>query len=236
MAEFNNQLYKRKAGESFNTKMNLFLFKKVIENDTTENDIEINIENESLGKFKDDFNKFNIDNETDTLKLYTAIYWQNENKDILYELAEEFNIDSIIIHEKNTINSIYNCIKKIKDSESFKEISENLLTSYIESFEKVFCKDDFKELLNNERCNYCNKKIDDFIKLADNLKIYKKNNRGWSLEIDRIDSNKEYTKDNCVMACYWCNNAKTDEFNDKEFEIIGKAIQTVWENRMNDKK
>ena len=42
-----------------------------------------------------------------------------------------------------------------------------------------------------------------------------------------------YTEDNCVLACYWCNNAKTDAFTFKEFtdyEIgtaIGNAIDEI---------
>ena len=33
-----------------------------------------------------------------------------------------------------------------------------------------------------------------------------------------------YNADNCVLACYWCNNAKTDAFTDKEFKPIGIEI------------
>lgn len=33
-----------------------------------------------------------------------------------------------------------------------------------------------------------------------------------------------YNANNCVFACYWCNNAKTDAFTDEEFMPIGKAI------------
>lgn len=37
-----------------------------------------------------------------------------------------------------------------------------------------------------------------------------------------------YNRHNCVFACYWCNNAKTDAFNEAEFSDIGKAIgQTI---------
>ena len=40
-----------------------------------------------------------------------------------------------------------------------------------------------------------------------------------------------YNPDNCVLACYWCNNAKTDAFTDKEFkpigDIIGKTIKSI---------
>ena len=66
-----------------------------------------------------------------------------------------------------------------------------------------------------------NKKIEE---LAQKGKLYKKNERGWNMEIDRKKPNLEYTTDNCVAACYWCNNAKTDEFDDEEFEPIGEQI------------
>ena len=36
-----------------------------------------------------------------------------------------------------------------------------------------------------------------------------------------------YNYDNCVVACAWCNNAKTDAFTNEEFEKIGIAIGEV---------
>jgi len=62
--------------------------------------------------------------------------------------------------------------------------------------------------------------------------LFKKSERGWNLEIDRKNSNYEYTKDNCVMCCYWCNNAKTDEFTYPEFKEIGLAFKQVWDKRL----
>lgn len=34
------------------------------------------------------------------------------------------------------------------------------------------------------------------------------------------------------MSCYWCNNAKTDEFTFEEFEEIGKSFGLVWNKRL----
>jgi hypothetical protein len=34
------------------------------------------------------------------------------------------------------------------------------------------------------------------------------------------------------MACYWCNNAKTDEFTAEEFEHIGIAIGELFKERL----
>jgi hypothetical protein len=52
------------------------------------------------------------------------------------------------------------------------------------------------------------------------------------LEIDRKNSNFEYSENNCVLACYWCNNAKTDEFTFEEFQIIGTTMRYVWQKRL----
>ena len=57
--------------------------------------------------------------------------------------------------------------------------------------------------------------------------------RGKSLEIDRMQSDLPYTViENLVLACYWCNNAKTDEFFDDEFNSIGLAIGTMLKDRL----
>lgn len=37
------------------------------------------------------------------------------------------------------------------------------------------------------------------------------------------------------MACYWCNNAKTDEFTAEEFKEIGKEIRKIWDVRLASK-
>ncbi len=58
--------------------------------------------------------------------------------------------------------------------------------------------------------------------------------RGKSLEIDRKQADLPYSKiDNLVLACYWCNNAKTDTFTEREFLEMGQLIKRIWENRLN---
>lgn len=53
--------------------------------------------------------------------------------------------------------------------------------------------------------------------------------RGLSLEVDRKDSSKSYTKDNVVWACYPCNNSKSNYCNTAdEFEPIARGIRKVW--------
>ena len=51
--------------------------------------------------------------------------------------------------------------------------------------------------------------------------------RGFSLEVDRKDAKGQYSPENCVLACYPCNNAKSDVFSYEEFLEIGDAIGRV---------
>jgi 5-methylcytosine-specific restriction endonuclease McrA len=82
-------------------------------------------------------------------------------------------------------------------------------------------------------CQYCKIEKNQIERLVDTRQLHKKNFRGMSLEIDRLDSNDEYKKDNCVIACYWCNNAKTDEFTPEEFIPVAEKIHEIWKKRLN---
>ena len=82
------------------------------------------------------------------------------------------------------------------------------------------------------KCHYCHITLDEINTLADKQMLFKKNERGYTMEIDRKEPNLEYTNENCVPSCYWCNNAKTDEFDDVEFIPIAKEIRKVFDNRL----
>lgn len=57
---------------------------------------------------------------------------------------------------------------------------------------------------------------------------------GQSLEIDRKQSHLHYKQiNNLALACYWCNNAKTDTFTEEEFKQVGNAIKAIWQKRLN---
>ncbi|MFC1903746.1 HNH endonuclease [Chloroflexota bacterium] len=58
-------------------------------------------------------------------------------------------------------------------------------------------------------------------------KWFREGRRGKRLEVDRIESKEPYSPENCVLACYPCNNAKSDVFSYAEFLEIGKAINMV---------
>ena len=196
------QKYQQKANESFITKKNLYLFNKVINRE------HINIHSE-------DFKNFEINREL--VIEYTTKYWQYEPE---FELRPGLTND--------TIQKLISGLEKEKKLEL-----ESFRLDYIANiFPTKFPADQFVKLIHSETCSYCGITIEMVTDLANKQQLYKKNYRGWSLEIDRIDSNYEYTPENCVMACYWCNNAKTDEFTYEEFKEIGQAIQKIWEKRL----
>jgi 5-methylcytosine-specific restriction endonuclease McrA len=163
---------------------------------------------------KPDFNDFSISEKL--VHLYSSEYWQQ---------PMDYRINELKISEIE---------EKIKllESENI-DLLNKLEVEYIEDiFSSKFPEAEFENLLNQKTCHYCGISIDDIEKLGNSKKLYKKTLRGWNLEIDRLNSNFEYTPDNCVMCCYWCNNAKTDEFTETEFLKIGKEIKKIWEERL----
>ena len=103
-----------------------------------------------------------------------------------------------------------------------------------------------KELLDKlykrdgRTCHYCNIREEDFSGLWG--KFYGLPHRGKRLEIDRKDAvviegnsnikiDREYTDDNCVLACALCNMAKSNMFTHEEFRKVGKVIEEIWQTR-----
>lgn len=196
------QKYFVKANDSFTTKLNLYIFSKAIKQNLND----LNLE---------DFRSFDIDKEL--VELYTTEYWQYEPE---YELIPGLTNDAI-----------YKLIDIIK--KDYKDLIAEMKNDYVnKQFCDIYPISDFDNLLQSNTCAYCNITTEEIIQLADHKQLHKKNYRGWTLEIDRLDSNLEYKKENCVMACYWCNNAKTDEFTGEEFMSIGSEIRKIWNKRL----
>ncbi len=125
------------------------------------------------------------------------------------------------IHGK-TIGSLWKEWENVK-KKSYSQIQESSKTED----QNVLSWKKFLELTLNDNCYYCGISI----KEINDLKLYTKRARGYIMEIDQLDANGFYTDGNCVACCYWCNNAKTDEFSDEEFKKIGNAIAEVWKKR-----
>lgn len=164
------------------------------------------------------------------------------NKIISQEKCNEF---SNLIEHLNTNQKILSKNKKetgpYQSIVKYKEVDKGSLKIYEfkECFKKYFNMtlipskflNKFKE---NRKCAYCGVPED---KLG--LLYTVRNGRGNRLEYDRIisrdnvSSNKiAYSLDNIVLACYWCNNAKTDTFSPKDFKPIARGINQVWNEKL----
>lgn len=64
-----------------------------------------------------------------------------------------------------------------------------------------------------------------------------KRKRGKKLEIERILTDKDnnsYSIENCSLACYVCNNSKSDLINYKDFKHIALGIHNFWKLKYHD--
>lgn len=85
----------------------------------------------------------------------------------------------------------------------------------------------------NQSCHYCQLPGDTTEYYG---KFFREGRRGKNLEVDKMDSTKPYSPDNCVLACYPCNNAKSDVFSYEDFLEIGKVIHRVMaQNKLRNK-
>lgn len=161
-----------------------------------------------------DFVSFSI--SPDLVREYTTVYWQEH---------VDFKI------RKKTIKEIEKQIDEIETDR--KTLIKDCEEHYVKQrFPEIFPKSDFDTLMKAEACYYCGITLKEINQLAELQLLQKKNLRGWTLEIDRLDPNLEYTPDNCEMCCYWCNNAKTDEFTATEFKPIGEQIAIALRKRL----
>ena len=148
------------------------------------------------------------------------------NKDIFGKTLEEidniFNNDFVPKEYKDFYNEYENTFKtKLSDdlNKLLKpcEFDESLQCHYCGITENLI-----KQLINDTKVNSINTRNRFFTKRF----FY---GRGKSMEIDQIDPNLGYYLDNMVLACYWCNNAKSDEFDYEEFkDHMAPAIRKIW--------
>ena len=217
--------YKTKMEDSFKTKVQLFLFDKAFSWDNLDengcNDYYIMSNIETIKK---DFKNFEVTNEV--ANLYSSKYYQlelNSDKSKIKHKGKELSI--MIIEQRQYF------VQKSKD---FTEILDALEKEYEDDFKGKFSETYFNKMLEKTTCSYCGISIAQIEELGKNGKLNNKRSdtRGYTLEIDRKLPNLEYSEENCCMACYWCNNAKTDEFSPKEFKPIAEGIRKAWNERL----
>ncbi len=224
--------YNRKAKESFETKYRLFVFHKYFEKNITEID-KLDVD-ESLD--------FPI---TDELchSFFNLYYQKEEVQDIQYKgknIKSSKITKDLFCYDKceNKISLLrLTSDNYLKEQDiKVKEKYLKLRNSYREEFKKsIFTWEDFRDMVqNSDECHFCKISTEKIYKMGQNglLRNKRSTTRGYSLEIDRLNPNLEYRKNNCEMVCYWCNNAKTDEFSYEEFKRIAEGFKVVWQNRL----
>lgn len=96
---------------------------------------------------------------------------------------------------------------------------------------------EFRDLFTSQRelsCEYCLTTETQFQQLikAGQIKTKRLSTRGTTFEIDCRTPHLGYTRGNLAICCYWCNNAKTDEFTKDEFLPVAKALGQIWQQRL----
>ena len=225
--------YHDKAKQSFDNMYSLVVFNKIVDFYNRTKNINIDqINNELANNF---FNYYE-NHKSNLIKKYVTEYKQ---------YIREFDIEQNEARERrDTIEKYYKSWKeKLKASEDneIKNVYRYYWDEYYRYndpqclFSKKFPSNNFKSMITETKnCAYCGISAEQISLLREKGKIHTKSGRGFSLEIDRKNPNEEYTKDNCCMVCYWCNNAKTDEFTFEEFEPIAKGINEVWNRRLKE--
>ncbi len=59
--------------------------------------------------------------------------------------------------------------------------------------------------------------------------------RGMWLEVDKFNPNGIYSRENCVLACYFCNNDKSDVFGGQEYLDFYQNRVEFLRNLLNEK-
>ena len=209
--------YNDKLIDSLATRIQLFLFWKSFYKEV--------IKTEDIANYIDEIEQFEITN--DLANLYSNTYYQTKLKE---KRAISFNYKNAYVD---------NICKNIPSKTKIKELLRNelkpLKDKYKEKFKNIFPLEEFENMTKGKTtCSYCGISLAQIEELGKNGKLNNKRSdtRGYTLEIDRKLPNLEYSKDNCCMACYWCNNAKTDEFSPEEFKPIARGINKIWNKRL----
>ena len=104
---------------------------------------------------------------------------------------------------------------------------------FVKWFESTIKAQDFK-------CYYCDTSIFDIRALIDQKKLKTRKirygARGPNFEIDRKINSDGYTKENCVLSCYYCNNDKSYILDSEEYKKYFGENRKKYFEYLKDKK
>lgn len=172
------------------------------------------------------------------------ILTENEKRVLEYiaENKKDFSFAKVakeLSFPDNDVNDIKNSkelkrLKSIYYAKRFLQKKEDILESF-PNFADFILNQLSKQ---NNKCYYCGieeEKLEKLIAPYNEEKgerhiQSKKNSVSPHFQIDRMDSSKAYTKDNCVLACPLCNNAKSDIINAKNYkDYFGNATKNFYD-------
>lgn len=139
--------------------------------------------------------------------------------------------DMLVVRFRNLLLKTWNTI--------YKKQLFALKKQYPAVFQKSFPFSEFVKFYGKSEdydrtCIYCKLTESNIRELFQAKKIFTKRiySRGITMEVDKKDPKKPYELSNLMMSCYWCNNAKTDEFSAEEFQEVAKALKEIWIKRL----
>ena len=132
--------------------------------------------------------------------------------------------EEFLKYEKLRIGKLYS--KKHRKGFSSKD-------EFVKWFENTIKSQNFK-------CYYCDTSIFDIRALIDQKKLKTRKTgygiRGPIFEIDRKINSNGYTKENCVLSCYYCNNDKSYILDSEEYKKYFGENRKKYFEYLKDKK
>ncbi len=143
------------------------------------------------------------------------------NSELAEEICRDLNISRNEYSDlaKQLDKERKNEIKIIKRIRSLYHNKKNLEGFSFESFNSFYKWHKNQHQSQEGKCYYC-KTDEKIIAILFEKKFQnrKRTTRGKHLEIERRDSTDNlYNEANCVLACYFCNNDKSDIFEENEY-------------------
>lgn len=163
------------------------------------------------------------------------------------ELIKEFKIEDISLIKPTIEKYIQDKLKISKEDFLELQRNEGKIITFIKGlfkgekrtkgFEYSIEKFYYWYISQPDECCYCGVKTKDLVKyFSEENTQYKsaKRKRGKVLEIERVVTSptNDYSELNCKLACYICNNAKSDFISPSAFKPIAKGIYDFWTKKV----
>lgn len=137
-------------------------------------------------------------------------------------LSEWWESNSLTRNLIKKSNQLFNNKKGRSDFGEFEKLGREVFYFWYKKQDKV--------------CFYCGTS-EDMLRALFEKELSTKRKRGKSLELERRDStSNQYSPENCVLACYFCNNHKSDIISEEDHikyfaKPIGQYLEDKYKNK-----